>query len=231
MEDSIGSTVVIADYRERNSGIIEALRTADKVIVQIQTLESGDYLVDNRLLFERKTLSDFISAIKDGRIFRQGIRLASSSFKSVLILEGRYESILNTGMKREAIQGALITINLTFGIPIFRSIDPAESARLILYASRQVKSFTTDSIPRQSFRPKGKRAAQLHLLMGLPGVGPKRAQLLLSKFGSVEKALTASPDELIEVEGVGKKTVDTIRWIVSEPNNTYSPVHDTTFPI
>ncbi len=220
---------IIADHREKNSGVSEALCTQENVTVEIRSLQLGDYRVDNLLLFERKTLPDFITSIKDGRIFRQGVQLASSSLRSVLILEGTSESIAKSGMRREAIQGALITLSLCLGIPVLRSANPEERARLILYAARQVKSFAVDSLPRRSIRPKGKRAVQLHILQGLPGVGPKRAQLLLSAFGSVEAVLAASVEDLNKIEGVGKITVQNIRWAVSESENLYGENRESIF--
>jgi len=231
MEIRSASIDIIADHREKNSGVIEALCAQEDVTVVTRALQLGDYRVDDLLLFERKTLQDFITSVKDGRIFRQGVRLASSSLRSVLILEGTSESIAKSGMRREAIQGALITISLCLGIPILRSIDPEESARLILYAARQVKSFAVDSLPRRSIRPKGKRAVQLHILQGLPGVGPKRAQMLLSAFGSVEAVLTAGADDLNKIEGVGKKTVQNIRWAVSETESLYGENRESIFTV
>ena len=222
---------IIADHREKYSGVIEALCSQKNVTVEIQYLQLGDYRVNDLLLFERKTLQDFITSVKDGRIFRQGVRLASSSLRSVLILEGTSESIVESGMRREAIHGALITISLCLGIPVLRSVNPDESARLMLYAARQVKSFAVDSLPRRSVRPKGKRAVQLHILQGLPGVGPKRAKMLLSAFGSVEAVLNASADDLNEIEGVGKKTVRNIRWAVSETESLYGERRGSIFSI
>jgi DNA excision repair protein ERCC-4 len=224
------SIEIIADHHEKNSGVIEVLRAYEKVTVDMRTLQLGDYRVDDLFLFERKTLPDFITSIIDGRIFRQGVRLASSSLRSVLILEGTSESITKSGMRREAIQGALITISLCLGIPVLRSVNPEETARLILYAARQIKTFAVDSLPRRGIRPKGKRAVQLHILQGLPGVGPKRAKMLLSALGSVEAVLNASADELKGVGGVGKKTVETIRWAVSETENLYVPNREIIFP-
>jgi DNA excision repair protein ERCC-4 len=222
---------IIADHREKNSGVIEALSAHENVKVDIRSLKLGDYRVNDLLLFERKSLPDFITSIIDGRIFRQGVRLASSSLRSILILEGTSESIAKSGMRREAIQGALITICLCLGIPVLRSVNPEESARLILYAARQVKSFAVDSLTRRNIRLKGNRAVQLHILQGLPGVGPKRAKMLLSAFGSVEAVLTASADNLNKTEGIGKKTVQNIRWAVSESESLYGENRESVFMV
>jgi ERCC4-type nuclease len=102
------------------------------VSVVVKRLSVGDYIVDNQLVFERKTLKDFAQSIVDGRLFRQAIRLANSKYRSVLILEGTSKELTETGVSREAMQGALITISLLLGVPVLRSKDPFEPTNLIL---------------------------------------------------------------------------------------------------
>lgn len=82
------TVTVIADDRESKSEVIQFLSEMKNVSVGIKRLSLGDYLVDNRLVFERKTLVDFARSIVDGRLFRQAIRLSGAKYKSVLILEG-----------------------------------------------------------------------------------------------------------------------------------------------
>jgi ERCC4-type nuclease len=81
-------------------------------------------------------------------------------------------------MRREALQGALITVGLFFGLPILRARDGEESARLMLYAARQGRAFAGGALPRRGERPKGKRKTQLAILQSLPGVGAERAEKL-----------------------------------------------------
>lgn len=208
--------MVVADDRERNSETIKFLSDADNVSVAIKRLAVGDYIVDQRLIFERKTLNDFVRSIVDGRLFRQAIRLAGSKYKTVLILEGTAKDFSETGVSREAIQGALITVSIVMGIPVLRSRTPSESARLILYSARQIKSFAAGVVQRSGSRPKGRRKKQLYILQGLPGVGSERAIRLLEAFGSVAAVVTATGEELQSVEGIGKHISEKIRWTVSE---------------
>lgn len=70
---------VIADDCERKSKVISSLMDMKGVTVSTQRLSIGDYQVDNRLLFERKTLHDFAISIIDGRLFKQMFRLANSN--------------------------------------------------------------------------------------------------------------------------------------------------------
>ncbi|MGD8267843.1 MAG: ERCC4 domain-containing protein [Desulfobacterales bacterium] len=212
---------ITIDDREQSSGVPQALASMDKVTTVIKRLSIGDYEVDGRLLIERKTLPDFAVSVIDGRLFRQMTRLAMSPLKGVLILEGRSRDLHDTGIRREALQGALITTSLILGVPVLRSLDPGETAQLIIFAARQLKFAAAGGLSRPGYRPKGKRKRQLYILQSLPGVGPARAARLLDHFGSVQEVLNASIDSLASVEGVGPETARGIQQIVREPRATY----------
>jgi DNA excision repair protein ERCC-4 len=219
---------IIVDDREAASGVFEHLQAVADISVAIQRLPLGDYAVNDILLFERKTLLDFVASLKEGRLFHQACRLAAATEHTVMILEGTAADLATSRIRREAIQGALIQLTLFLGIPLLRARDAQESANLMLYAARQARIFIGDAAVTRRFagrRPKAKRKAQLHVLQGLPGVGPARAKALLERFGSVEAALSAGLEELTQVEGVGTQTAATIRWAVSEetPAYPYSP--------
>lgn len=220
---------VIADDRECKNQLVNFLSDMENVSVAVKRLPVGDYIVDHQLVFERKTLKDFAQSIVDGRLFKQAIRLANSKYKSVLILEGTGKELTETGVSREAMQGALITISLILGVPVLRSKDPFESAHLILYASRQIKSIGRGIFQRHGYRPKGRRKQQLFILQGLPGVGSERAIRLLDAFGSVEAVITATIEELHSVEGIGESIAERIKWAVKEQVQSYGVIDE--FPI
>ena len=216
-----GVIQVRADHREIGSGTVVALRSMPEVEVSVVTLDLGDYEVDGRLLFERKSLPDLVASIKDGRLFQQAQRLASASTTRVVILEGTSRELAGSDMRREAIQGALITVSLVLGIPLLRSLSPQESAQLMIYAAKQLRTIAEGGLPRKGTRPKGKRRTQLYILQGLPGVGPERARRLLDAFGSAEAVFAANAADLVKVSGIGKDTADAIRWAVSEAEPAY----------
>lgn len=215
---------ILADDREQKSEVIQSLLGIENVVVQIRRLSMGDYQVDNRVIVERKTLKDFAISIIDGRLFRQMIRLANSTFMGVLILEGAGKEIAESGVTREAMQGALITVSLVLGIPVLRAKNSDETARLIVYVARQLKSTARGGVYRQGYRPKDKRKKQLFILQGLPGIGSERAGRLLDKFGSVEAVISADSDELQSVYGIGKNVADKIKWAVSEEVKPYGSI-------
>jgi DNA excision repair protein ERCC-4 len=213
---------VVADDREANSEVVDALRNCSECAVRIARMRLGDYQVGGRLLFERKTLHDLVQSIIDGRFLDQARRLAANPLRPVILLEGTARDLAGSGMTREAIQGALISATVVFGIPLLRSRDPEESAKLMLFAARQARAGVVGALPRTGFRPKSKRGLQLHILQGLPSIGPMRARRLIERFETIEAVVSASEDELDKVEGIGPAVARRIRWAVSERPARYA---------
>jgi DNA excision repair protein ERCC-4 len=194
------------------------------VAVKSIRLAVGDYLVNSRFVFERKTLIDFAASIKDGRLFPQMTRLSNTKEKPVLILEGTGRMASNIGVRREAVQGAIISISLYLGIPILRSISPEETARLMVYAARQNIRSHQLGYQRNQYRPQGKRKRQLYILQGLPGIGRSKAARLLDHFNSVEEVMSATCEELEAVEGIGRHAAKKIRYTVKESLSNYGEI-------
>ncbi len=209
---------IVVDDREKAGGqVLAALAARDDATVDIARLEAGDYHIERRVIVERKTAADFAASLIDGRLFHQAAALANAQERAVLVLEGCDQDWRDTGVRREALQGALITIGVLYGVAVLRSDGPEETARLLVYLARQVRRSAQGALPRPGYRPKGKRARQLFLLQGLPGVGPERAARLLERFGSVQAIMTASADDLATVDGIGKKIAANMRRIIEEP--------------
>jgi ERCC4-type nuclease len=212
---------IIVDDRELPSGVLSELSRLHEVSTELRRLPLGDYDVDGRLLFERKTLTDLVASIKDGRLFSQACRLVKTDRLAAIILEGTTRDLDEIGMRREAIQGALVNLTVFLGIPLLRALDIRETVRLMMFAARQGRAIANGALPRHGRRYRGKRQLQLHILQGLPGVGPRRAALLLERFANVEAVMQAGVEELLSVDGIGRATADMIRWAVKEGAGAY----------
>ncbi|TAL87673.1 MAG: nuclease [Rhodanobacter sp.] len=213
---------LLVDDRECRGAMRVALAACDTFAIEIRRLPVGDYCVDNALLFERKTLLDLAASIKDGRLFAQALRLAKAKLPAALILEGSARDLASSGMRVEAIRGALVTVSLFIGLPVLRTHDAEDTVRTLRYAAQQRRAMTSGALPRRGRRPKGKAALQSHVLQGLPGVGPQRAARLIQRFGSIEAAIVADADALAEVDGIGPLIARKLRWTVEEPRGFYA---------
>jgi ERCC4-type nuclease len=212
---------IVADDREEAGGVIAELRSRGDVALEVRRLPVGDFLVEDRFAVERKTLADFACSVVDARLFKQAAALVQGSRRAVLVLEGTAADLGGGNVSRESLQGALITVSVFYGLAVLRARDVVETARLLVYLGRQAQQFASGSFARPGYRPKGKRARQLFVLQGLPGVGPERAARLLERFGSVQAVAVASPDELATVDGIAETTAARIRWAVEESPGPY----------
>ncbi len=186
------------------------------VFVGVKRLRTGDYLIEGKAVLERKRVPDFLDSMFVGRLFTQAQRLANSPIRPFFILEGPASEWTHRHTRREAIQGAMLTLSVVFGIPVLRSQSEEETSRLILYTARQMQSVTVPNVHRTGRQPRGKRALQMRVLSSLPRVGSKRAQHLIHHFGTLEKVMAADPKELMAVPGIGKQTAQSIHWAVHE---------------
>ena len=207
---------ILVDHREAASGVLEYLTKAPDLRVCVRRLHTGDYIVDGAAVFERKSASDFAKSLIDGRLFAQAQRLTKRFERAAFILEGSASGWEELGVRREALQGALVTLSLIFGLPVFRTRDAAETTHLLLYTGRQLARLQrADPLPYHlSNKAKRRRTRQLRILQALPGVGRDRAKHLLDYFGSVQACLTAPIADLRQVPGIGRKTAEAIRDLV-----------------
>ena len=202
------------DYRERDSGIIEILRAKKNISVEEKKLFIGDYLINRHIAVERKTTRDFVVSIIDGRLFSQASRLKRYAEVQLMVIEGT--DLFSTGYEidPQAIKGAIVSLSVSWQIPLIFSKSPDGTAEILVMAGIQDVKYRDEILKRAGRRPRRLLTRKLFLLQGLPGIGPKIAKRMLEHFGSVEKVIAASEHEISCVEGIGRKKASVIREIV-----------------
>ncbi len=206
---------VFVDQREIRSHVAHALEKLGMEIA-LTTLEVGDYVVSDRVGIERKTAEDFLSTFLDGRdLFSQISDLVRAYERPLLIIEG--EGLYTTRqIHPNSIRGVLAAITIDFGVPVIFSKDEEDTAALISIIAKREQ---VDS--KRDINLHGKKSAatlkeqQEYLVSAISDIGPAVARNLLRHFGSVERIMTASREELLKVELVGPKTADRIKEVVS----------------
>jgi DNA excision repair protein ERCC-4 len=200
------------DHSERQSPLLVAAHASGEFDVRMGRLAAGDYLIDDEVLIERKTVGDFAASLVDGRLFPQAARLAHSCYRSLLLIEGPPPASI-PDVHPHALEGALVSLAAMWRLPVLHSLDPEHSLRILRFLADQAGK---QQQVRRRFDRKPKRLAsrRLFLLQGLPGVGPALAHRLLGRFGSVERVFTADAATLAEVRGFGLKKAARIRELV-----------------
>ena len=83
---------IVVDEREKKSGIPDILKGIG-INLEIKTLPVGDYIVAPETVVERKTISDLVSSVFDGRLFDQCSRLKEHYQFPILLIEGDIDEI------------------------------------------------------------------------------------------------------------------------------------------
>jgi len=198
---------IIADNRELNSGIPDLLE-ANGVNVIMRQMVAGDYMINDEIVIERKTKEDFVQSIISGRLFDQCAKLKRTGAVPLIIVEGNPFRTLHD-ITSEAVKGALLSVSISWQIPVIRSSGTEDTARLLMMAARK-QDKPPVFIRRKGIKPKKIQRQQHYILQGLPGVGPALAHRLLLHFKTIEQIVIADRKTLEQVEGIGKNKAKNI---------------------
>jgi ERCC4-type nuclease len=152
---------IIVDDREHDlmKRFMELLDVNNSNNIQIiqQTLHIGDVILtpgsqdgDEYCIIERKTLSDLLSSIKDGRYEEQSHRLSYATTcpnqRIIYIIEGNMIS-LNSENDYKTVCSAITSLNMYKGFSVFRTSSVTETAKLILYMTEKIIKNESKNIP------------------------------------------------------------------------------------
>ena len=192
------------DTQEQRSGIPALLAAMPQVYIEVIPLRMGDYDVggDPRRVFERKTGSDFLSSLAQGRLFAQLTALRKSRFAPILLLEGDPLRAGHSQMRPESIRGALTYITAVLRVPVLPSSGPADSAHLVYAAAKQCQIGHAAHGPAAGRRRASLSEQQMQIVLSLPGVGPATARAVCARFRSLQDLLSADAATLATVLGL-----------------------------
>ena len=192
------------DTQEQRSGIPALLAAMPQVHIEVTPLRIGDYDVGGNpcRVFERKTGSDFLISLAQGRLFAQLTVLLKSRFAPILLLEGDPLRVSHSEMRPESIRGALTYIAAILRVPILPSSGPADSARLVYAAARQCQVGHAAHGPAGGRRGASLPEQQMQIVLSLPGIGRVTARAVCTRFRSLHDLLNADAATLATVPGV-----------------------------
>lgn len=202
------------DHSEHHASLLGSLRDSGVFSIEMDRLPTGDYLIDDRILIERKTHADFIASLLDGRLFPQVARLAHSRYRSLMLIEGPAPTRA-PDVHPHAVEGALVSIAAMWRLPVLHSTDVDGSYRLLRFLADQGNESCQTALPRYDRKPKRLATRRFFVLQGLPGVGPALARRLLTQLGSVERVMTADTVALGTIRGIGPKRAARIRELLT----------------
>lgn len=228
-------TSVMIDNREPQS--IQSLKFGGVPCVRLQ-LECGDLWASTddgeMLIIERKTVSDLLSSIKDGRLFQQVTAIRAKSKWGYLMVTGALTHSLDghvitenrtTGWRFDDVAGALLTVQ-ELGVSLIHCQSDSHYEDAIIRLARRDRKATKPIEPR----------TQAHvltdaekILTSLPGIGLERAGLLLGEFGSAAYAIAWLTwlNTWAEISGIGDGTKNNVRRALGLKGEEWIAILDT----
>ncbi len=202
---------VFVDDREAGGECAEKLEELG-IVVRVQRLEIGDFIVSERCAIERKTAADFESSVMDGRLFNQANELKENFLSPLVCVVGDDFASLS----EKALRGAVMALVIDQRTPVlFFESDETLASFMAQLAEREQLSEAKEMRLRVGKKNVPLAEQQLFLVQGLPGVGTKNARALLEHFKTIENLVCAHENELCDVEGIGKKRAKEIKRLLS----------------
>ena len=218
----------------------------DPIPVKVERMEAADYAFlncDNEPVgIERCEVSNFVQKLRDGELESQ-LRKCQNNYKNVIVmiegvfdeLEGflalyrasdncfyRYKVFPNT--RWSYVQGCIIRLS-SMGIEIIETSDfPLSMNTIKLLYNQRTKPEKDHHLFKYTRRiaipTKLTSDPTVSRLMSLiPRLPEKTAIRMVHRFGSLLNIILASDEELMEVEGVSKITVNKLRDIMTYVHN------------
>lgn len=194
-----------------------------KIPYEEKSLEDGDLRVvlKNHDVFcvERKRYDDFASSYITGHLQDQAVRMNENQKYYAVIIHGSMEDIyraanFNPALKRiknkNTIDKMYHRMELIYKCPCFFVDSDIEYFKTVMAISETLaKAGGLTTIVKTEISVKKNKP--LSILMQAEKIGQKTAELLLQEFGSPKAVLSASRDELLEINGVGDGTVTELK--------------------
>lgn len=165
--------IVKVDVRENDllqqiNQLIINIPIFKNIIVQSEVLPLGDIIItdekEEKLIIERKSVSDLLASIKDGRYEEQSYRLNGSPFHNhniVYLIEGdvnkanRFKLDTGLGTEKLTLYSAMFSLNYYKGFSVFRSFSLAETATIICNMAYKLgKTETKEPFYQNAFTKK-----------------------------------------------------------------------------
>ena len=140
--------IIKVDIREHDllqqfKFLVENIPIFKQLVIKTETLPIGDVIItddagDEKLIIERKSVSDLLASIKDGRYEEQSYRLNGLQHHNhniIYLIEGdvnrpnRFKS--DNKVEKITLYSAMFSLNYYNGFSVFRSFSLEESATII----------------------------------------------------------------------------------------------------
>lgn len=206
------------DTREQTR-IPYAKRFFDKYGPLVVELLIGDYMFENRdtdeaVVFEYKTIKDFIGSVSDGRIWEQVKRMNDEFDWNFVVIEGTIEDLQRENKRRMLQQntgrpfslsqfyGAIARLNCY--ITVVQCHNQAQSFN---YMEKQMLKIFDDTTLTKHFKTDADNPA-LNFLCCINGINYKTAKLIVDEYNIKnlhDLVVIVNAVDFTDIDGIGQK--------------------------
>lgn len=185
--------------------------------VEVTELEIGDYIFDNKVVFEFKTISDFVSSIQDNRVFNEAINQAENFDYHFVIIQGdeatrakclamsrNYHEITYFGYL-----GAIASLNRY--TTVIESYSPHIHEAYYRMMITAKKCLSNKPIVKK-FPRKDKNTAFNFLCYTIYGINYKKAEAIVNEYDlkTLRDLQNLTIEKLVKVDGIGERNAKRI---------------------
>lgn len=185
--------------------------------VEVCELEIGDYLFNDKVVFELKTIADFVASIQDGRVFNQAINQAETyTYHYVIIVGNEHTRTKCLAMSKHyrpvtvyQYLGAIASLNrYTTVIESYSPYINETYYRMLITAK---KALSNKPIVKK-FPKKHKNTALNFLTYSIYGINYKKAKAITDQYNlhSLNDLMKLTIEDLTLIEGIGENTATKI---------------------
>ncbi|NXK96246.1 XPF endonuclease, partial [Formicarius rufipectus] len=206
---------IIVDMREFRSELPSLIHRRG-IDIEPVTLEVGDYILTPDICVERKSVSDLISSLNNGRLYSQCVSMCRYYKRPVLLIEfdpNKPFSLIPRGSLHEEISSNDVTSKLTLLTLHFPKL------RILWCPSPHVTAELFEELKQNHPQPNAETAMAVtadsetlpeadrynpgpqDFLLKMPGVNAKNCRALMNHVKSIAELVTLSKEELAEILG------------------------------
>lgn len=208
------------DYREKHSRIEHAEKFYTQLgdDVYVQELPFGDFVFDNQVVIEYKTLPDFVQSVKSGRVFNQCIDQSQNFRFHFLVVMSNYEERKVYFQKLKYLGNPALYFD---DAKFFGAIARLNTFTTVIQASNELEALKFMRIQARKCldnkhvikRLKTKTSNPcFNFLMNIKHISDTKADLIVKELEleTLEDLLNITNDDLQQINGIGSATTGII---------------------
>jgi len=214
----MNNITVTIDSREQTR-ISYAKQFFDKYKPIVVELNTGDFMFENEdtaefVIFEYKTMKDFMGSVSDGRIWEQVKRMNDEFDWSFVVIEGTIEDLQREN-KRRMLQkntGRPFSLNQFYGsiarLNCYTTVVQCHNqAQLFNYMEKQMLKIFDDTPLTKHFKNVSDNAP-LNYLTSINGIGFNTAELIVNEYNIKnlhDLVVIVNAVDFSDIDGIGQK--------------------------